>query len=294
MTSFSRFSMLAVLAFSSIAVAASAAGNLVVTTDPQSQPESITAAPDGSLILGSASKPVIYRAAKGATQAKVFIDASAEGDVFFLGVLAEPATNTLCACQLKPLPDNKGRQSSLRSFDLATGVPKFRWALPGDNNVCNDFSVGPDKALYVSDTSNGRIYRVKPGAREGELVIEDKALNGIDGLTFMNGVLYANNVLTGLLYRIPLDAAGKAGAPVLIETDRPLKGPDGMRAAGGKLFVAENKNGRASVIKVSGDKAIVTTVLDGLTQSTAIEPAGDTLWVGDRANDKAIAIPMPK
>ena len=33
---------------------------------------------------------------------------------------------------------------------------------------------------------------------------------------------------------------------------------------------------------------------DGLTQPTAIEPAGDTLWVGDRAKDKAIAIPMPK
>ena len=47
--------------------AASAAPSLVVTTDPHSQPESVTVAPDGSLILSSASKPVIYRAAKGAT-----------------------------------------------------------------------------------------------------------------------------------------------------------------------------------------------------------------------------------
>ena len=71
---------------------------LVVTTEPKSQPESFTQAPDGALIIGSASKPVIYRAAKGATEAKVFIDVSAaEGNVSFLGVLADGATNTLWA-----------------------------------------------------------------------------------------------------------------------------------------------------------------------------------------------------
>jgi len=51
-----------------LSVAASAAEpGLVVTTDPHSEPESVTVSSDGSLILGSASRPVIYRAAKGAT-----------------------------------------------------------------------------------------------------------------------------------------------------------------------------------------------------------------------------------
>jgi hypothetical protein len=76
--------------------------------------------------------------------------------------------------------------------------------------------------------------------------------------------------------------------------DRPIKGPDGMRAANGKLYLAENRNGRASMVTVNGDQATVVTILDGLTQPTAIEPAGDTLWVGDRAGDKAIALAMPK
>ena len=35
-------------------------------------------------------------------------------------------------------------------------------------------------------------------------------------------------------------------------------------------------------------------ILDGLTRPTAIEPTADILWVGDRAKDKAIALPMPK
>jgi hypothetical protein len=59
---------------------------LDVSTDLQSQPESVTVAPDGSLFLCSASKPVIYRATKGALQAQTFIGASSEGNVSFLGV----------------------------------------------------------------------------------------------------------------------------------------------------------------------------------------------------------------
>jgi sugar lactone lactonase YvrE len=280
------------LAWSSAAVSAP---SLVVTSDPQSQPESVTVAPDGSLILSSASKPVIYRAAKGATKAQVFIDASSEGAaVSFLGVLADARTNTLWACQIIGASDSNNRHSVLRSFDLAAGTPKFRWALPGDVNLCNDFTIGPDGSLYVSDTFGSRIFRVRPGAEEGELLIQSRTLDGIDGITFLNGVLYANNVISNNLYRIPLDASGKAGTPVQIWPDHPIKGPDGMRSAHGKLFVAENKNGRASMVTINGDQATVAAVLDGLTTPTGIEPAGDTLWVGDRGSDKAIAIPMPK
>jgi streptogramin lyase len=266
---------------------------LTVTTDPGSDPESVTQAPDGSLILGSAAKPVIYRAAKGETKAKVFIDVSAtEGNVSFLGVLADAPTNTLWACQI--IGTGKNRHSILRSFDLASGAPKLKWPLPGEINLCNDFVVGPDKALYVSDTFASKIFRLKPGATEPELLIEDRTLDGIDGIAFLGNELYVNNVISNNLYRIPLDAAGKAGAPVQIWPDKPIKGPDGMRAANGKLYLTENKNGRASMVTVNGDQATVVPIMEGLTRPTAIEPAGDILWVGDRAKDVAFAIPMPK
>jgi hypothetical protein len=282
---------LAVLMIGSVAMAVEP--KLVVTTDPGSDPESVTEAPDGSLILGSAAKPVIYRAAKGETKAKVFIDVSAEGsNVSFLGVLADGPTNTLWACQI--IGTGKNRHSMLRSFDLASAAPKMKWPLPGEINLCNDFVVGPDKALYIADTFGSKIFRLKPGASEPELLIEDRTLDGIDGITFLGKELYVNNVISNNLYRIPLDASGKAEAPVQIWTDRPIKGPDGMRAANGKLYVTENRNNRASAITVNGDQGTVVTIIDGLKRPTAIEPIGDTLWVGDRANDKAIALPMPK
>ncbi|MGO9949255.1 MAG: hypothetical protein ACLPWG_20705 [Steroidobacteraceae bacterium] len=44
-----------------------------VSVPEKSQPESITIAPNGDLILGSMSTPKIYRAKKGSDKAEIFI-----------------------------------------------------------------------------------------------------------------------------------------------------------------------------------------------------------------------------
>src|ERR1700730_11052333 len=75
---------------------------------------------------------------------------------------------------------------------------------------------------------------------------------------------------------------------------QPIKGPDGMRAANGKLLVAENGSGKISVITVNGDKASITVIKEGLKTPTAVEPAGDTIWIAERGAGKAVSIPMPK
>jgi hypothetical protein len=275
--------------------AASAAEILIV--DSKSQPESMTIAPGGVVIAGSASSPFIYKVRPGSTTAEKFVDASGEGaGTFFFGQLADASTNTLWACQLTPVPGTSPvkRHTALRGFDLSTGAQKLRWDLPGDNSTCNDFSIGPDKALYISDTANGKIYRLPAGATTAQLYLQAQTLVGIDGITFLDGTLYVNNVIQSKLYRIPVDAAGKPGTPVEIMLDQPVKGPDGMRAANGKLFVAENGSGRISAITVNGDKASVTVLKEGLKTPTAIEPAGDTLWFSERAIGKVESIPMPK
>jgi hypothetical protein len=278
-----------------LAQAASAAEVLIV--DAKSQPESLSVAPGGILIVGSASTPFVYKVRPGSTNPEKFVDASAEGaGTFFFGILADAASNTLWTCQLTPVPGTAPvqRHTALRGFDLSTGAQKLRWNLPGDNSTCNDFSVGPDKALYISDTANSKIYKLPAGASNAELFLEDRALYGIDGITFLDGTLYVNNVFSNNLYRIPVDAAGKAGQPVDIWMDQPVKGPDGMRAANGKLLLAENGRGKISVITVHGDKATVTVIKEGLKTPTAVEPVGDTIWIAERGAGKAVSIPMPK
>ena len=101
-----------------LAQAASAAEILIV--DAKSQPESLTVAPGGILIVGSASTPFIYKVRPGSTTAEKFVDASAEGaGTFFFGMLADAATNTLWACQLTPVPGTTPvkRHTALRGLD---------------------------------------------------------------------------------------------------------------------------------------------------------------------------------
>jgi hypothetical protein len=105
--------------------AASAADILIA--DVKSQPESLTVAPGGVLIVGSASTPFVYKVRSGSSTADKFIDASAEGPgTFFFGMLADASSNTLWTCQLTPVPNTTPvqRHTALRGFDLSTGAPR--------------------------------------------------------------------------------------------------------------------------------------------------------------------------
>ena len=60
----------------------------ILIADVKSQPESLTVAPGGVLIVGSASTPFVYKVRSGSSTADKFIDAGAEGPgTFFFGML---------------------------------------------------------------------------------------------------------------------------------------------------------------------------------------------------------------
>ena len=266
-----------------------------VTTPAGAQPESLTVAPDGTVILGSASSPKIYRAKKGAATAEVWIDVTSEvPNGTFLGVLADAGSNTLWACQINNGTPADGRKSTLRGFDLKTGVAKSRWDLPSDTNLCNDMVVAPDKSLYVTDTFRGRIWNVKPGGTEASLVIDNvRVLFGADGIDFLNGQRYVNTVFAGNLYRVNIGADGK-GTLTEIFMDKLVRNPDGMRYANGKLFVAENGGSKVHTLTIKGDTATVTVIKDGLKTPTAVQPFAGEVWIAERSGDKGSSIPMPK
>ena len=269
----------------------------ILIADAKSQPESLTVAPRRHTDRRQRQHTLCLQGERRADLPLRSLSTLAPKvpGLFFFGMLADPSSRTLWTCQLTPVPNTKPvqRHTALRGFDLSTGAAKLRWNLPGDNSTCNDFTIGPDKALYITDTANGKIYKLPSGASTAELFLEHRALMGVDGITFLNGTLYANNVISNNLYRIPVDASGRPEAPVDIWMDQPVKGPDGMRAANGKLIVAENGSGKISAITVNGDKASVTVIKEGLKTPTGVEPAGNTLWIAERGAGKAVSIPMP-
>jgi hypothetical protein len=144
-------------------------------------------------------------------------------------------------------------------------------------------TVAANGDLMLGSAGSTKIYRAKKGSDKAEVFIDVSA----DGAGTFLGVL-------DKLYRVPMDASGNAGKPVDIWMDKPVKGPDGMRAANGKLFLAENGAGKIDMVTVSGDTAKITVLQEGLATPTAIEPAGDTLWYGERAGDRAHSMPLPK
>lgn len=289
----------------------------VTVDDKQAFPESITSTAAGEVILGSLSQPVIFRAPAGSSTAEPWIHLKDAGDDSTLGVLADTRSHTLWACVRMPNPPAPGAapprglppsHSVLRAFDLRTGQVRASYRLPGETSLCNDIAIAPDRTVFISDTPNGRVLRLDRHAGKLDIWLQDASLRGIDGLTFLGATLYVNNVQTGHLYRIPTGSDGKAGAPVDISLSQPLQGPDGMRAANGRIFVAENRAGRVSELTVDGDHASVRVIKDGFQMPTAVSPTGGVLWVGEaklnylfdaklRGQDpgpfKAYALPLP-
>ena len=151
----------------------------ILIADAKSQPESLTVAPGGVLIVGSASTPFVYKVSPGhLPQRSLLTPALKAPEHFSSACWPMPSSNTLWTCQLTPVPNTTPvqRHTALRGFDLSTGAPKIRWNLPGDNSTCNDFAIGPDKALYITDTANSKIYRLAAGASAAELFLEHRAL----------------------------------------------------------------------------------------------------------------------
>jgi len=129
----------------------------------------------------------------------------------------------------------------------------------------NDLCFGPDGALYLTDSGvfiddfapnnqirpdymdvryDGRVYRVDPAS--GKVKKLDSGIKFTNGIAFgPDRLLYANETLTGNIYRYDRKGGEIAGPRVLFGNVIPpnappgWKGPDGMAfSTDGRLFVA--------------------------------------------------------
>ena len=153
---------IAAAAFALLTISTPAFAADILIKDAKSQPESLAHAPDGTLIVGSASSPYVYKVKPGSTPPEVFIDASAEGPgTFFFGQLVDGGT--VWSCMLTPVAGvaPAQRHTALIGTDLKSGARKLRWNLPRQQRL-QRIRRGPDKALYISDTGNAKIFRLAP------------------------------------------------------------------------------------------------------------------------------------
>ncbi len=251
-------------------------------------PESVSITPDGTAYVGSMGGGVL-RVSLASGRAEPWIAPGAFGSGPLFGVLADRRNGMLWACSndfsaagLTVAGADPG--SSLKGFDLKTGVGRISLTLPGTRPVCNDIAVGRDGAVYVTDTAASQILRWRPGATALELWSADPAFRappagGLDGIAFAgDGNLYLNNVRSGDLYRVVVGADGHAGAVTRLATSRPLSGPDGMRPIGGMALAVAEGTGRIARVTIAGDAATVDTLAEGLAEPTGVDVHGGMLW----------------
>jgi gluconolactonase len=145
----------------------------------------------------------------------------------------------------------------------------------------NDLCIGPDGALYVTDSgilvgdllvdgkpiagaesvsTEGIIFRFDP--RSGEVTLLDEGLGFANGIAFgPDGLLYANETLTGNILRYRIEDGRVADGRELFGnvldpeyTEPGMRGPDGMAfSTDGRLWVAVFGQGDITVLKPDGE-----------------------------------------
>ena len=230
-------------------------------------PESLTSDAAGNLYNGS-NAGTIYRARAGSTTAEPWIVPDAHNGLRSLfGVFADDKRDLLWACDNPNLFKRETGTSTLRAFSLKTGQLSARYDFPTDGpSACNDIAIDGDGALWVSETTGGRIFVLRPHANELALFAKAPELVGIDGIAIAgDGAIYINNVRKQLFQRVERKADGSFDKLATLTTTLPLNGPDGLRALGGNRFIqGEGPGGRVALVYVAGNSAAIVPIASGL------------------------------
>jgi sugar lactone lactonase YvrE len=285
--------MLKALLLSALGIGTAVAQTSIPLPGERAFPENIASAADGTVYIGSLGAGGITRVEPNSTEAREWIKPGAFGTHSIFGLLVDNRTNTLWVCS-NDLTAGPGVTiggsdgvSALEGFDLKTGEGKVSVALAAKPSLCNDITIGPDGAAYVTNTMSPQILRLAPGAKEFEVWFTDPSLQppgggaGLDGLAFgPDGNLYVDRYTPGDLYRVNVKG-GKATGFIKLTPSRPLVLADAIRRVGKDRFLIVEGGGRLSSFTVQGDKVAVETLKDGFATPTGVTVVGHTAWVSE-------------
>ncbi len=250
---------------------------------PRIFPESLTSTKNGDVYFGSLGQDSVYRATSNSSQATTWIQPKSNGLTTVLGVFADEKAGVLWVCTSASGGRNGAPyvgETALKAFNLKDASLKKSYGFPG-NGLCNDIAVAKDGTVYATDTTQGRVLRLKKGATSLDVWASDSMLLATaDGVALLaDGNVYVNSVGQGTLMRIDVKKDGSAGPITKLETSRPLQQPDGMRSLDKMTMLLVEGAGRLDEVTVNGNKADVKVLKDGLTGPTAVTLVGGMAYV---------------
>ncbi len=248
-------------------------------------PESLTATADGTLYVGSAGGGGVMRIAPGATLAAQWIAPGAASSRSILGVFADEHRGLLWVCSddlrsSKIVSPGSGH-TSLKGFDLKSGAGKVSVDVTGEDPFCNDIALGADGAVYVSESTYGRVLKLSCDLTRFTIWAADKRILDVDGIAFgADGNLYVNTYSGNGLFRIDV-RNGAAGAITKLALPREIFHPDGMRTLSGNTFLMAEGSGKLDLISIKGDKVGIETLSDTLVEPAGVTRIGPVIWVAE-------------
>ena len=208
-------------------------------------PESLTSSKDGTIYFGSLGQDAVYRVGKNESQATVWIKPKTANLQQVLGVFADDKAGVLWVCASATGGRNGAPvvgETALKAFSLKDASLKGSYAFPG-NGLCNDIAVAKDGTVYATDTTQGRILRLKKGASALDVWVADPMmLATADGIALLaDGNVYVNSVGQSTLMRVPVKADGSAGPIAKLDVSQAMMGPAPMACSRitstGRLFI---------------------------------------------------------
>src|SRR3954469_14824805 len=160
-------------------------------------PESLTSTKNGDVYFGALGQDAVYKAAKGSSVATVWIKPKTANLQQVLGVFADEKAGVLWVCASATGGGRSGTpvvgETALKAFSLKDASLKGSYAFPG-NGLCNDIAVAKDGTVYATDTTQGRVLRLKKGGTMFDVSANDAIqLAPADRLALLaHGNIYVN------------------------------------------------------------------------------------------------------
>jgi sugar lactone lactonase YvrE len=278
------------LGAASLAIATSAAAVTAPLSDArvvahfdvtiQLQPENITLEPNGTADLTFNRSREVGRV-------------GTNGSLTILATLPAPTTGTAMTTGIVRTTDGTlyvgykaGTQSGIwrispdgRTVAQFIAMPNVGWL--------NGIALDPSQdALYVTDSTNGEVWKVSLKTRTASVWAQGTALQpltssgkGANGIKVHNGAVWVSNTSQDTLMRIPVEAHGAAGT--LTTVAQGVTGIDdfAFTGQGDTVLAAQNSISQASIIYPDGTHQTVLTAADGLSNPTSVAVRGSTVYV---------------
>lgn len=202
------------------------------------------------------------------------------------------------------LDPQTGAQATYATF---SDVPS---CMPGQTSDCSatvadnepepDYAAwGVDGSLYVTDFTQGLLWRVPPGGGKAQVWFTDPHLDGSEfgpaGIALMpdrrtlmlstsaGGIVTGDDPTTGKLYTLPIQPDGKPGQLTKLYESGPREGPDGFAlAASGNIYLALVGPGANQLVEIAPDGKEIARVSTPSDAEVPFDSPSSVQFDGDR------------